>query len=584
MASLQKIVTLDIGGSTLKLSELGIGKDGSLTLIRFGVEELGVDPNKEEDRSKFITPALTKLLKTTGIRSRKVHVSVSGQSTFTKFIKLPNVDASQIEKMVVFEAQQNVPFPINEVVWDYQMIVSRPGSTESECVIVAIKKDVLDYELAAVEAAGVKVVKVDVAPFALLNSFRYTNGDSEGCSMIINMGARSTNLIFVEGGKYWVRTFPIAGNQVTQHLCNELQEPFSAAETLKRGKGFVSLGGVYADPPDEMAARISKLIRATMTRLHIEVNRSISFWRTTFGGSAPKRVFLYGGGSQIPYLNFFIQDKLNIPVEYFNPLSNVNINPALDANLIKRDYCYSAECMGIALRASGGCPAEITLDSPRILDRVVSKRVQPYYIAALFVWVILLVGLCLYTVREIALAQDTLDERTSTSTKVQGLSRQLAPKVVELNRLQLGLTSVQDLAVDRERWINVLDQLNDKIPVGIWFSAMSPKSEPPRPAGHGPGMPPPPPVVRGADGPIDQVDYLDLQGLYHDNDSTQHLTLEDISQFITNLKDCPDFSIDTDISQILTMVETRAANPDPLALSFPLKLRLKHPIRIQPGS
>ena len=139
------------------------------------------------------------------------------------------------------------------------------------------------------------------------------------------MGARSTNLVFVEKNSFWIRNVPIAGNQISQSICNEMQEPFTAAETLKKGKGFVSLGGVYADPDDADAARISKLIRSTMTRLHVDINRSIAYYRTTLNGAPPKRVFLTGGSSQLPYLDLFIADKLSLPVAYFNPLRNVTL-------------------------------------------------------------------------------------------------------------------------------------------------------------------------------------------------------------------------------------------------------------------
>ena len=150
----------------------------------------------------------------------------------------PPVDPGQIEQVVTFEAQQNVPFPINEVTWDYQMMPNRSTGSEAEAVIVAIKKDILEAEVAAVEEAGVKIKRVDVAPFALLNAFRYSEAQTEETALIIDMGARSTNLVFVEKSSFWIRNVPIAGNQISQSICNEMQEPFAAAETLKKGKGF----------------------------------------------------------------------------------------------------------------------------------------------------------------------------------------------------------------------------------------------------------------------------------------------------------------------------------------------------------
>jgi type IV pilus assembly protein PilM len=238
MAAAHKVITVDLGTSTLKFAEFGIGRGGALTLLRFGVAELGLDPNKEEERAKFITPTLVKLFKEHHIKGREVFLSISGQSVFMRFVKLPPVDPAQLEQVVKFEAQQNVPFPIDDVTWDYQMMPTRTsGSNEAEAVIVAIKKEVIEAEVEAVERIGLKVKQVDVAPFALLNAFRYSEMQTNDCSLIIDMGARSTNLVFVEKNNFWIRNVPIAGNQISQSICNEMQEPFTAAETLKKGKG-----------------------------------------------------------------------------------------------------------------------------------------------------------------------------------------------------------------------------------------------------------------------------------------------------------------------------------------------------------
>ncbi|MEI9999045.1 MAG: type IV pilus assembly protein PilM [Verrucomicrobiota bacterium] len=377
MASAHKVLTVDLGTSTLKFGEFGIARNGSLTLLRFGTAELGLDPNKDEDRAKFITPTLARIYKEQRIKSHELYLSISGQSVFMRFVKLPPVDAAQVEQVVRFEAQQNVPFPIDEVTWDYQMMPARTaGSTEAEAVIVAIKKEVLEAEVQAVERAGMAIKQVDVAPFALLNAFRYSEPQTGDCSLIIDMGARSTNLVFVEKSSFWIRNVPIAGNQISQAICNEMQEPFNAAETLKKGKGFVSLGGVYADPDDADAARISKLIRTTMTKLHVDINRSIAYYRTTLNGAPPKRVFLTGGSSQLPYLDLFIGDKLSLPVAYFNPLRNVNLSPAVNTSYLQQNSCYAAELVGLALRATGSCPARSRLTrrrSPRARPRSASS-------------------------------------------------------------------------------------------------------------------------------------------------------------------------------------------------------------------
>ena len=587
MASATKVLTVDLGTSTLKFAEFAVGRGGVLTLLKFGVAELGLDPNKEEERAKFITPTLSKLFQDNGVKGGDVLLSISGQSVFMRFVKLPPVDPAQVEQVVRFEAQQNVPFPIEEVTWDYQMMPARSaGSSEAEAVIVAIKKEVLEAEVEAVEKTGVKIRQVDVAPFALLNAFRYSEVQTDDCTLIIDMGARSTNLVFVEKNSFWIRNVPIAGNQISQSICNEMQEPFVSAEMLKKGKGFVSLGGVYADPDDADAARISKLIRSTMTRLHVDINRSIAYYRTTLSGAPPKRVFLTGGSTQLPYLDLFIADKLSLPVAYFNPLRNVNLNPTLKMPQVLQNSCYSAELVGLALRQTGSCPAEVTLDAPTLAARAYKRRKQPYYYGALIAWTLLLICWNLNYIAQTSVANAMAAELS----KKAGFLRADSPKIGELakeqdSRLQV-YNSLVRLGEQRDAWPQLLKTLNEKIPEGVWITELIPASNPTGGRGEGGG--------RGeesssgqhlGDLPTNEINMLVISGLYHSHDRTQVVDPNKLHDFVTALADSPLFDIDkSNINGTLGQYTTRESDPTSFAQRFSMKLKLKAPISLKPNS
>ena len=586
MASAQKVVTIDLGTSTLKVGEFGIGRGGALTLLRFGVAELGLDPNKEEERSRFITPTLAKLFKDSGIRAREVLLSISGQSVFMRFVKLPVVDAAQIEQMVAFEAQQNVPFPIQEVTWDYQMMPNRTSGSEAEAVIVAIKKDVLEAEVEAVENVGVKIKQVDVAPFALLNAFRYSEPQTDECSLIIDMGARSTNLVFVEKNSFWIRNVPIAGNQISQSICNELQEPFIAAETLKKGKGFVSLGGVYADPEDVDAARISKLIRSTMTRLHVDINRSIAYYRTTLNGAPPKRAFLTGGSSQLPYLDLFIGDKLNLPVVYFNPLRNVNLGSGLNASQLQQNNCYTSELVGMALRQTGSCPAEITLDAPTLAARTDKSRKLPYFFAALAAWILLFVCLGLSYYQQINLANTTAGKLRDETANLQTVAPAIEKSAKEMDALQKTFDLTVRLGRQHNAWSQILSSLNDKIPEGVWITTLTPTYEAPPSPTHAPGTGASTPAAAGAAGvhtAPGEINALLITGLYHANAKTEMIDSAKLGDFVNALAQLPYFDIDTrKTSETLTSFTTADTDPSSFAQKFTMHLKLKEPISLKP--
>ena len=587
MASATKVLTVDLGTSTLKFAEFAVGRGGVLTLLKFGVAELGLDPNKEEERAKFITPTLSKLFQDNGVKGGDVLLSISGQSVFMRFVKLPPVDPAQVEQVVRFEAQQNVPFPIEEVTWDYQMMPARSaGSSEAEAVIVAIKKEVLEAEVEAVEKTGVKIRQVDVAPFALLNAFRYSEVQTDDCTLIIDMGARSTNLVFVEKNSFWIRNVPIAGNQISQSICNEMQEPFVSAEMLKKGKGFVSLGGVYADPDDADAARISKLIRSTMTRLHVDINRSIAYYRTTLSGAPPKRVFLTGGSTQLPYLDLFIADKLSLPVAYFNPLRNVNLNPTLKMPQVLQNSCYSAELVGLALRLTGSCPAEVTLDAPTLAARAYKRRKQPYYYGALIAWALLLICWNLNYIAQTSVANAMAAELS----KKAGFLRADSPKIGELakeqdSRLQV-YNSLVRLGEQRDAWPQLLKTLNEKIPEGVWITELIPASNPTGGRGEGGG--------RGeesstgqhsGDLPTNEINMLVISGLYHSNARTQVVDADRLHDFVTALADSPLFDVDkSNINGTLGQYTTSVSDPNSFAQRFSMKLKLKAPISLKPNS
>lgn len=588
MAAANKVITVDIGTSTIKFAEFGVGRGGTLTLLRFGVSELGLDPNKEEDRAKFITPVLTKLFKEHGVKGREVLLSISGQSVFMRFVKLPPVDPAQVEQVVTFEAQQNVPFPINEVTWDYQMMPPRASSNEAEAVIVAIKKEVLEAEVAAVEQAGVKIKQVDVAPFALLNAFRYSESQTDTCSLIIDMGARSTNLVFVEKSSFWIRNVPIAGNQISQSICNEMQEPFTAAETLKKGKGFVSLGGVYADPEDPDAARISKLIRATMTRLHVDINRSIAYYRTTLNGAPPRRVFLTGGSSQLPYLDLFIADKLSLPVAYFNPLRNVSLSPSLKAVNLQQNSCYSAELVGLALRTTGSCPAEVTLEAPTLAARSDKRRKQPYFFGALLAWAVLFVCLGLYYYQQTTVATAMAQTLREKADGLKASAPKIGKLVKEQDSLQQTLEVAERLTVQRDAWPQILNDLNDKIPDGIWITDLTPAYNPALGGGKGGGSKAPQNNNNathsgpgGMDVPTTEVNELVINGLYHSNDKTQQVDPSRLRDFVNSLAEVPDFNINKS-NMAETLTSTGSGDSGGFAQKFTMNLRLKTPISLKP--
>lgn len=473
MLGSERILTLDIGAATIKLAEFQSTKACGLRLVRFHYSELGVEPDRDENRDRLVTAAIGNALREWGIHAGGVGLTVSGQSVFTRFVKLPPVNESKVAQIIQYEAQQNVPFPIDEVVWDYQLLGSTPQG-ELEVVLLAIKSDIIEQVSRSVESAGLRTGMVDVAPMALANAVRYNYGGFDGCTMVLDIGARTTNLLFLESERIFSRAIPIAGNAVTQSIASEFNVPFCEAETMKKAKGFVALGGAYEDPSDETQARISKIVRNVMTKLHAEVARSISFYRSQQGGGHPSRVLLSGGGAILPYTDRFFQEKLQATVEYLNPFRNVEVAPSVSREELGRCAHFFGELVGLGLRKVMSCPVEVNLLPKSVCARQQRERRYPYLAGAAAC--VCLIPLCgwLYTRNMVALEQMQLDAVRFEVGKLQMLSQQISLEQKQLSSLKCRADEVVGLVDQRFFWPQLLQEISTKISSNMWITSLEP--------------------------------------------------------------------------------------------------------------
>src|SRR6266700_2340712 len=172
MLNSKSFLAVDFGAGTLKLAEFEVNEAGGLRLKQYGLKSLGPEGAQESTREATILKALQGMIAEKGIKSKGVNVCAPGFHVFSKFVKLPPVDASKVTQIIEYEAKSNVPFPLEEVVWDYQILGSTP-SGELEVLLVAIKSDIVEGLFRVTEAAGLHLIVADVSPAALCNAFRY---------------------------------------------------------------------------------------------------------------------------------------------------------------------------------------------------------------------------------------------------------------------------------------------------------------------------------------------------------------------------------------------------------------------------
>src|SRR5947207_4956385 len=407
MAAPARLVTLNIGSQTVGLAEFRVIHE-RLVLLNYCFRETPLDPATGQRRDAHdalheTAAVLREMMHEMHIHQGDVNYAVSAQSVFARFVKLPALDAEKIDKIIAFEAQQNVPFPMDQVVWDYQLVGGGMGE-QIQVVIVAIKRDLLDEINNAVEETGLRTRILGVASMGLYNAFCYNYTDLQGCSLLVDIGARTTNVLFIEPGRIFSRSLPIGSSAITAAIAKEFNESFGAAEARKNRDGSVALAGA-PEPADADVGRVSKIVRNTMTRLHAELMRSITHYRAQQQGNSPERIFLCGGGAGMPNMREFFHEKFQLPVEFFNPLQNVSVSGA--AREAARSAYLLGELVGLALRTVTVCPMQLNLLPASVVRRQDLDKRQPFFIAAAACMLLVMLGWSDYHTRAAHVAQQT---------------------------------------------------------------------------------------------------------------------------------------------------------------------------------
>jgi type IV pilus assembly protein PilM len=507
MLNAKSFLAVDFGAGTLKLATFEINEAGALCLRDFKLKPLGPEGAAEATRETALLKSLRETLAETGAAARNINVCAPGFQVFSKFVKLPPVDAGKVTQIIQYEAQQNVPFPLAEVVWDYQILGSS-STGELEVLLVAIKSEIVEGLFRIAQEAKLRLQLCDVSPAALCNAFRYNYGDLEDCTMLLDIGAKTSNLLFFEKGKVFSRSISLGANSITQDFASEAKLKFEIAEQIKVAEGFVSLGGAYEEPENPNQAAISKIARQFMTKLHIQVNQTIQFYRGQMGGAAPQRLFLAGGASIMPYTAQFFAEKLNAPVEYFNPFRNVQIDPAVNLEELARVAHSLGEVVGLGLRNLANCPVEMNLMPESTLRWRAFNEKKPYFTATVFSLVAVAFAVGFLFEKLAASKEDELE-------RLQPEVQQRQEKADQFNRVYTRVGSARKEAVqiatwmnDRYFWSNVLLELrrvliraeNDVqkklseqragVQTGIWIEQMTTMT-PMASANNTPGGPPP---------------------------------------------------------------------------------------------
>jgi type IV pilus assembly protein PilM len=341
---------LDIGSSSIKLAELDESSQG-MTLSRFSIFPLakGVIVDGAVAEPEALAAALKELFKKSGCKRKKVAISISGNSVIVKKVSFPQMEDDELSVLIHDEAGKYLPFDdMTDVNYDFQIIGENPyNPNQMEVIIVAAKNDIVGGYTDAAQSAGLTPVIMDVDSFACETVYE-ENYEPEGSetNILINIGASITNINVVKGDtSVFTRDFPLGGNSITEAVAANLGVPFEDAEEAK-------IEGQGEDETSRASFREGLIVYADA--ICSEIERSVDYYRSTFGFEEIKRIFLSGGGALTPGLDKDLEKRLGVGTELIDPFKKIQVDKkVLKAGPLNLTGPVAVVSLGLALRKLG---------------------------------------------------------------------------------------------------------------------------------------------------------------------------------------------------------------------------------------
>ena len=341
-------VGLDIGSTSLKIVELKKTKQSQFELVHLGAQEMAPDVIVDGAvmDSSVVVNAIQSIFENNKVKNNNVALSISGNAVIIKRIFLPKASGDEIEESIRWEAEQYIPFDIDDVSIDFQ--VSKGQNSEdqqenTEVILVAAKKEKINDYVSVINIAGKKPVIVDVDAFALQNAYEYNYGLDEGKLVsLVNVGASVMNINILDGGNsvFW-RDISIGGNQYNEQIQKSFNVSRESAENLKKG----------IETENISMEDLMPIINSVSNSIAIEIQKTIDFYQTASSKSGLDKIVLAGGSANITGFAKFLEERFHTEVEIMDALKNVDVDEKVfDPNFLSEISPSLAISVGLALR------------------------------------------------------------------------------------------------------------------------------------------------------------------------------------------------------------------------------------------
>lgn len=338
------LVGLDIGSRTLKAAEITETKNG-LTLKKLGM--IDIAPGLIEDGTikdpENLANSIRELFTAYNFREQNVAISIGGYSVIVKKIIVQNMTEDRLQETIYFEAEQYIPFAINDVNLDFQILGENENNpNQMNVLLVAAKKEMVNDYINLSRMAGLNPCIIDVDALALQNIFEVNYDVKDENVALIDIGASKTSLNILKGNSsVFMRDVSLGCGQINQKIVSLVDCSFEEAEQLKYGKQTDRIS------PEELR----EIVSSVAENWCMEIRRALDFFYSTYPDDRIKRIVLSGGGGNIKEFRSLLAAKTSAEVETINPFKNIHVaHERFDPSYLERIAPQAAICMGLAIR------------------------------------------------------------------------------------------------------------------------------------------------------------------------------------------------------------------------------------------
>jgi type IV pilus assembly protein PilM len=489
--SQKKATIVNLAASNVSVSQFSV-EAGSLVLEQFFVEEIAPGLTGDDEWLNAAIAALASLVNTHELKGR-VTVIAPAFLLLQKPLKVPQVERARQAQIVAFEAQNAIPYPLNEVIWDSQLMAS--DGVEAEVLLFALRTEIATRIANLVTSTGLRPMSIQAAPLLDSQAFRLAGGSAAEEVLIINVGARSTTLSFVGPSGVNIQSATnIGGNLLTQGVSDNTGQPFAVSEAIK--VGYFS-GVVQLAESDPQVAILQANSQTFIRRLAQDINRRLINVRRGANGRQPARILVTGRGSQVPGLSEQLCETLRLPIEVFDPSSVITPGAGINPEQLERAKYQITEVIGEAARLTLPQPIGVNLIPRDIASQQAFDARKPRLLAAallaaaspFFAWLALSASAD-WNRNQVSIVQGRQSELTARRSSIEESHKKSAEIAAKASELE-------SIVLNRSNWPAFLGDLQSRVGMlkNTWVEELHVKYETLPAAPVAEGQPAPAPVV-----------------------------------------------------------------------------------------